>query len=91
MTDYTYVSLGFLVVFIISTIILCREVKKYYKEKRELARTNDMYISTISILSDKGLACGAVSACSLIMLILIYFKHSGYKWAIPILEQIGIL
>ena len=91
MRDYTYVSLGFLVVFIISTIILCREVKKYYKEKRELARTNDMYISTISILSDKGIACAAVSACSLIMIILLYFKYSGYKWIMPLFEQIGIL
>lgn len=80
MIDYTYVSLGLLVVFIISTIILYREIKKYYAEKRELARTNDMYIAHIHMLSDTGIVCAVVSTTSFIALILM-----------SLLEQIGVL
>lgn len=58
--------------FIISTIILYREVRKYYKTEREMARTNDMYISHTSLLSTTGINCIIISLSSIITLFLLY-------------------
>lgn len=91
MIYYTYTMFGLLMVFLISITILRKEVKKYYTHEREMARTNDMYIAHVSILSDLGIVCGAIAVISFIILILLYFKHIGYRGVLLILEQIGIL
>ena len=60
------------ITFIISTIILYREVKKYYEGEREMARTNDMYISHISLLSTTGISCIVISLSSIIIVMMVY-------------------
>lgn len=82
MTYNTYMLLGFLVLFIISTAFLWREAKKYYVHKREMSRTNTMYISSFSVLSDIGVISIAVSAVSFLMVITLWIERGGLEWAV---------
>lgn len=83
MTQDTYKLLGFLAVFIVNTIILWKEVKKYYAHEREMAKTNDMYISHISVLSNLGIFCGIISVVSFILMaLLIVLKYNGIEWIV---------
>ena len=77
MIDHIYVFSNSIIILIISIIIGSIEIKRYYKEDRELRRTNDMNISYIHMLSTTGTICIMAAIASLTVLIvtgLDYYK-----------------
>lgn len=46
-----------IIILTISSILLCIETKKCHQTKKELARTNDMYISTVIYPSTTIILC----------------------------------
>jgi len=74
MIDHIYVFSNSIIILIISIIIGSIEIERYYKEDRELRRTNDM---NIHMLSTTGTICIMAAIASLIGLIvtaLDYYK-----------------
>jgi len=65
-------------IFIISLIISYQEIKKYYQVKKELALTNDMYITTTLNLSILGIVCIAINLSCIILFLNILIHNISY-------------
>lgn len=87
MINYTIDSIILLLISSISTIVFVQEVYRYYRNKKKLRETNDMYITHTHILSNRGIIFGIISIHSLVIFILL----NWYKWVIPLLKQAKVI
>ena len=63
-----------IIVLFLSSIITGREINKHYKRKRELEETNDMYISSILILSNRGIICAIIALSTIAIIVVKYLN-----------------